>query len=172
MATTSISSNSLPKNSWKGRVFMPPTVLDFEALKKAIPHRFPFLLIDKVTITEPDKSAVGIKSVSGNEPFFQGHFPERAIMPGVLIVESMAQVACALFLSKPENKNKLAFFMGMEEIKFRKPVVPGDRLELKVDIIQMRARFGKAKGEAYVEGALVTEATFTFAIVDKEVAEG
>jgi len=151
---------------------MSPTVLNFDALKKAIPHRYPFLLIDKVTITEPDKSAVGIKSVSGNEPFFQGHFPEHAIMPGVLIVEAMAQVACALFLSKPEAKNKLAFFMGMEEIKFRKPVVPGDRLELKIEILQMRSRFGKAKGEAFVEGQLVTEATFTFAIVDKEAAEG
>src|SRR6202142_4201513 len=144
------------------------TVLDFDALKKAIPHRFPFLLIDKGTITEPHKAAIGIKCVSGNEPFFQGHFPEHAIMPGVLIVEAMAQVACALFLYKPEAKNKLAFFMGMEEIKFRKPVLPGDRMELKVEILQMRSRFGKAKGEAFVEGTLVTEATFSFAIVDKE----
>ncbi len=147
---------------------MPPTVLDFEAIKKAIPHRFPFLLIDKVTITEPDKAATGIKCVSGNEPFFQGHFPDRAIMPGVLIVESMAQVACAMFLSKPDAKDKLAFFMGMEGIKFRKPVVPGDRLEIKVEVLQMRSKFGKAKGEAYVEGQLVTEAEFSFAIVDKE----
>lgn len=145
-----------------------PTVLDFEALKKAIPHRFPFLLIDRVTITDPEKSAVGIKSVSGNEPFFQGHFPERAIMPGVLIVEALAQVACALFLSKPEFKDKLAFFMGMEEIKFRKPVVPGDRLELKIELLKMRDKFGKARGEAFVEGQLVTEAIFSFAIVDKE----
>ena len=147
---------------------MPSTVLDFDALKKAIPHRYPFLLVDRVTITDPQKSAVGIKSVSGNEPFFQGHFPEKAIMPGVLIVEALAQVACALFLSRPENKNKLAFFMGMEEIKFRKPVVPGDRLELKIELLKMRDRFGKAKGEAFVEGQLVTEATFSFAIVDKE----
>ena len=147
---------------------MSPTVLDFDTIKKIIPHRFPFLLIDKVTITEPDKSAVGIKCVSGNEPFFQGHFPEHAIMPGVLIVEAMAQVACTLFLSKPEAKNKLAFFMGMEEIKFRKPVVPGDRMELKIEILKMRERFGKAKGEAYVDGVLTTEAMFSFAIVDKE----
>src|ERR1017187_6919964 len=138
---------------------MPPTVLDFDALKKAIPHRFPFLLIDRVTITDPDKTATGIKCVSGNEPFFQGHFPERAIMPGVLIVEALAQVACALFLSKPELKNKLAFFMGMEDIKFRKPVLPGDRLELKIEILKLRDKFGKAKGEAYVEGQLVTECT-------------
>src|SRR5258706_14239537 len=147
---------------------MPPTVLDFDALKKAIPHRFPFLLVDKVTITDPDKSATGIKSVSGNEPFFQGHFPEHAIMPGVLIVEAMAQVACVLCLSRPEMKNKLAFFMGMEQIKFRKPVVPGDRLELKIEILKMRDRFGKAKGEAFVEGQLTTEAVFSFALVDKE----
>ena len=147
---------------------MPPTVLDYDALKKIIPHRYPFLLIDKVTVTDPDKTAVGIKSVSGNEPFFQGHFPEHAIMPGVLIVEAMAQVACAMMLSKPELKDKLAFFMGMEEIKFRKPVIPGDRLELKLEMLQMRSKFGKAKGQAYVEGQLVTEAVFTFAIVDKE----
>ena len=151
---------------------MSPTVLDFDALKKIIPHRFPFLLIDKVTITEPEKKATGIKSVSGNEPFFQGHFPEHAIMPGVLIVEAMAQVACVLLLSKPETKDKLAFFMGMEEIKFRKPVVPGDRLELKVEVLQLRSRFGKAKGEAFVEGQLATEAVFSFAVVDKEGAKG
>src|SRR5260370_15600699 len=146
---------------------MSQTVLDFDALKKTIPHRFPFLLIDKVTITDPDKTATGIKCVSGNEPFFQGHFPEHAIMPGVLIVEAMAQVACVLLLSKPETKDKLAFFMGMEEIKFRKPVVPGDRLELKVEVLQLRSRFGKAKGEAFVEGQLATEATLSFAVVDK-----
>jgi beta-hydroxyacyl-ACP dehydratase FabZ len=146
---------------------MPPTVLDFEAVKKAIPHRYPFLLVDRVTITEPEKSAVGIKCVSGNEPFFQGHFPERAIMPGVLILEALAQVACSLFLSKPGWENKLAYFMGMDEVKFRKPVVPGDRLELKIEVLKMKDRFGKAKGEAYVEGQLVTEAVFTCAFVDK-----
>ena len=151
---------------------MPENVLDFEAIKKAIPHRYPFLLIDRVTITEPDKAATGIKCVSGNEPFFQGHFPDRAIMPGVLIVEAMAQVACALFLSKPGSKNKLAYFMGMEEIKFRKPVVPGDRLELKIEILKMRDRYGKVKGEAMVDGQLVTEAVFSFAIVDKAEPQG
>ncbi len=141
--------------------------LDYDAIKKVIPHRFPFLLIDKVIITDPDKSATGIKSVSGNEPFFPGHFPDRAIMPGVLIVEAMAQAACTMFLSKPEMKEKLAFFMGMEEIKFRKPVVPGDRLELKIEMLSLKSKFGKAQGKAYVENELVTEATFTFALVDK-----
>jgi beta-hydroxyacyl-ACP dehydratase FabZ len=151
---------------------MAETVLDYEAIKKIIPHRYPFLLIDRVTITDPDKTAVGIKSVSGNELFFQGHFPERAIMPGVLIVEAMAQVACAHFLSKPENKNKLAFFMGMDEIKFRKPVVPGDRLELKVELLKLKERFGKARGEAFVDGEMVTEANFSFALVDKAEKTG
>src|SRR4051812_34146330 len=117
MATTSTSSSSSRNTTWRGLTPMPPTVLNYDALKKVIPHRYPFLLIDKVTIIDPDKSAVGIKSVSGNEPFFQGHFPDHAIMPGVLIVEAMAQVACALFLSKPGMQDKLAFFMGMEEIK-------------------------------------------------------
>jgi beta-hydroxyacyl-ACP dehydratase FabZ len=149
---------------------MSVTVLDFEAIRKIIPHRFPFLLVDRVTITEPEKSAVGLKNVSGNEPFFQGHFPERAIMPGVLIIESMAQVACALLLSKPSLKGKLAFFMGMEEVKFRKPVVPGDQLELKIEMLKVRDRFGKAKGEAYVAGQLAAEATISFAIVDQENA--
>jgi beta-hydroxyacyl-ACP dehydratase FabZ len=147
---------------------MSSTVLDFEALKRTIPHRFPSLLVDRVTITDPEKSAVGIKCVSGNEPFFQGHFPDKAIMPGVLIVEALAQVACALYLSRPEFQNKLAYFMGMEEVKFRKPVVPGDRLELKIEVLKVRDRFGKVKGEALVEGQLVTEAVISFALVDKE----
>ena len=146
---------------------MSDIVRDYEAIKKAIPHRFPFLLIDKVTITEVNKTAIGLKSVSGNEPFFQGHFPERAIMPGVLIVEALAQVACAMFLSQPENKGKLAFFMGLENVKFRKPVVPGDRLELKVEILKMRSGFGKAKGEAHSDGEFKAEAEFSFAIVDQ-----
>ena len=150
---------------------MSDIVLDFEAIKKAIPHRYPFLLIDKVTITEVGKTATGIKSVSGNEPFFQGHFPERAIMPGVLIVEAMAQVACAMFLSQPENKGKLAFFMGIEGVKFRKPVVPGDRLEIKVEVLKMRSGFGKAKGEVASDGELKTEAEFSFAIVEPPSAK-
>ena len=140
------------------------TALD---VMKAIPHRYPILMIDKAEIVEVDKKITGFKSVSGNEPFFQGHFPGRPIMPGVLIVEAMAQTACVLFLEKPENKNKLAFFMGIDKVKFRKPVVPGDQLELKVEILRA-GRMGKAKGEAFVDGVLVTEAEFMFAIVDKE----
>ena len=147
----------------------PPASRKLTALDvmKAIPHRYPILMIDKAEIVEVDKKITGFKSVSGNEPFFQGHFPGRPIMPGVLIVEAMAQTACVLFLEKPENKNKLAFFMGIDKVKFRKPVVPGDQLELKVEILRA-GRMGKAKGEAFVDGVLVTEAEFMFAIVDKE----
>ncbi|MBK8574661.1 MAG: 3-hydroxyacyl-ACP dehydratase FabZ [Elusimicrobia bacterium] len=140
------------------------TALD---VMKAIPHRYPILMIDTAEIVEADKKITGFKSVSGNEPFFQGHFPGRPIMPGVLIVEAMAQSACVLFLEKPDNKNKLAFFMGIDKVKFRKPVVPGDQLELRVEILRP-GRVGKARGEAFVGGVLVTEAEFMFAIVDKE----
>jgi beta-hydroxyacyl-ACP dehydratase FabZ len=138
------------------------TALD---VMKAIPHRYPILMIDTAEIVESDKKITGYKSVSGNEPFFQGHFPGRPIMPGVLIVEAMAQSACVLFLEKPENQKKLAFFMGIDKVKFRKPVVPGDQLELRVEILRP-GRVGKARGEAYVAGVLVTEAEFMFAIVD------
>lgn len=144
-----------------------PRTLTAVEVMKAIPHRYPILMIDTVTIVETDKKITGYKSVSGNEPFFQGHFPGRPIMPGVLIVEAMAQTACVLFLEKPANREKLAFFMGIDKVKFRKPVVPGDQLELRVEIIRP-GRVGKAKGEAFVAGELVTEAEFMFAIVDKE----
>lgn len=146
-----------------------PTELtyDYEAIKQIIPHRPPFLLVDRVVVTDPEKSATGYKCVSGNEPYFVGHFPEKAILPGVLIVESMAQTACVLLLGQEEFKNKLAYFTGMEEVKFRKPVVPGDRLELKIEVLRMRERFGKVKGEAYVNGQLVSEAVFSCAVMDK-----
>lgn len=139
-------------------------VFDFVAIQKMIPHRYPFLLIDKVEVVEELKKATGYKCVSGNENFFQGHFPGQPIMPGVLIVEAMAQTTCVLFLAKPEYQGKLAYFMSIDAVKFRKPVVPGDVLELKIEIIRPRGRGGKARGEAYVNGSLVTEAEFMFAI--------
>ena len=139
---------------------------DINAIKKVIPHRYPMLLIDRVIIVEELKTAVGYKCVSGNEEFFNGHFPSQPIMPGVLIVEAMAQTACVLFLSKPGNAGKLAVFMGIDAVKFRKPVTPGDVLELKIDVIRAREKGGKVRGEAYVNGQLTTESEFMFAVID------
>jgi 3-hydroxyacyl-[acyl-carrier-protein] dehydratase len=142
--------------------------LNIQDILKAIPHRYPILMVDRVAVLEGGVKAVGTKCVSANEPFFQGHFPGRPIMPGVLIVESMAQTACALFLAKPELAGKLAFFMGIDGVKFRKPVVPGDVLELHVEILRAGGRAGKAQGKAKVAGETVAEASFTFALVDRE----
>lgn len=136
-------------------------------IQKIIPHRYPFLMIDKVVVTEAAKRAVGYKSVSGNEPFFQGHFPGNPIMPGVLIVEALAQTSCVLFLSRPDLSGKVAYFMGIERAKFRKTVLPGDNLELKIEVLKAKERVGRVKGEAFVGAALVAEAEFTFIIVDK-----
>ncbi|AKL97829.1 bifunctional UDP-3-O-[3-hydroxymyristoyl] N-acetylglucosamine deacetylase/3-hydroxyacyl-ACP dehydratase [Endomicrobium proavitum] len=144
-------------------------ILTHEEVLKIIPHRYPFVMIDKIKINsaEPNK-AVGYKCVSGNEGFFQGHFPGAPIMPGVLIVEAMAQTSCVMFLSKPTMKNCLAYFMSIDNAKFRKPVKPGDLLELRVETIKDSGRRGKVKGQAFVDGKLTTEAEFMFIIVDKE----
>ena len=156
---------------------MSTMVLNFDALKKIIPHRYPFLLIDKVTITEPDKSAVGIKSVSGNEPFFQGHFPEHAIMPGVLIVEAIAQAGGALLLTEVKDReNKLMVFTGIERAKFRQPVSPGDQLRIEVEVkgwrVIPRMIAAKMHGVAFVAGKRVAEATVSCQLIDSSRGRG
>ncbi|MCA6079548.1 MAG: 3-hydroxyacyl-ACP dehydratase FabZ [Endomicrobium sp.] len=143
-------------------------ILSTEEVLNYIPHRYPFLMVDKVKIDTANASKiVGYKCVSGNENFFQGHFPGAPIMPGVLIIEAMAQTSCVMFLSKPEMKNCLAYFMSIDKAKFRKPVKPGDVLELRAEIIKNAGKRGKVKGEAYVDGKLVAEAEFMFVIVDR-----
>jgi len=141
--------------------------LDFEGIKKVIPHREPFLMIDKVIVDEDNKSAFGYKFLTGKENFFSGHFPGNPIMPGVLVIESMAQTACVLFLSKPNLMSTLPYFMMIEKAKFRKPVLPGDTLELRVQVIHERERNGKVRGEAYVNNKLVAESEFMFMLVKK-----
>ncbi|MDR2772224.1 MAG: 3-hydroxyacyl-ACP dehydratase FabZ [Elusimicrobiota bacterium] len=143
-------------------------LLSHEETLKIIPHRHPFVMIDKVKLDENDPMrAVGYKCVSGNEGFFQGHFPGAPIMPGVLIIESMAQTACTLFLSKPEMKNCLAYFMGIDKVRFRQPVKPGDFLEVRVEMLRWVGRRGKVQGYAYVGDKLAAEAEFMFFIVDR-----
>lgn len=140
--------------------------LNHEEIKKVIPHRYPFLFLDQVTITNQMK-AVGYKHLTGKEDFFQGHFPGRPIMPGVLVVEAMAQTSCVLFLAHPERSGKLAYFMSINDAKFRQPVYPGDLLELQIEVLRAREKGGKVKGNAYVNGRLVAEAEFMFYLVNK-----
>ncbi|MDP4182197.1 MAG: 3-hydroxyacyl-ACP dehydratase FabZ [Bacillota bacterium] len=137
-------------------------------IQNIIPHRYPFLLVDKIIEVEPGKRAVGIKNVTINEPFFQGHFPGNPIMPGVLIVEALAQTACVAGLLMEENKGKLGMFAGFESIKFRRPVVPGDTLRLEVELSAFKLGMGKAKVLATVEGDVAVQGEFKFAMVSPD----
>ncbi|MFZ5353340.1 MAG: 3-hydroxyacyl-ACP dehydratase FabZ [Bacillota bacterium] len=134
-------------------------------IQKIIPHRYPFLLVDKITEIEYGKKAVGIKNVTCNEPFFQGHFPGNPIMPGVLIVEAMAQVGAVALLGLEEHKGKLAVFTGIDGLRFRRQVVPGDTLRMEVEMLAFKRGIGKAKAEAYVGDGLAASGELMFAIV-------
>jgi len=140
--------------------------LRIEDIMKILPHRFPFLLVDRIIYLEKGKKATGIKSVTMNEHFFQGHFPGRPVMPGVLIVEAMAQVAGVTMLSCDEHKGKLAFFMAINNAKFRKPVVPGDQLRFEVEVVKARSKTGIVAAKAFVAEDLVAEGELMFAFVD------
>jgi 3-hydroxyacyl-[acyl-carrier-protein] dehydratase len=140
-------------------------ILEIQAL---IPHRYPFLLIDRIVEIEPLKRIVAIKNVTMNEPFFQGHFPGAPVMPGVLIIEAMAQAgAVLLFREVPDRENKLMYFAAIEEARFRKPVTPGDQLRLEIEVIKYRSGYGKLSGKAYVDGGVVCEAIVTSVTADK-----
>lgn len=143
------------------------TVLGINEILRYLPHRFPFLLVDKIVEIEPDKRIVGLKNVTVNEPFFPGHFPGAPVMPGVLIVEAMAQVAAVMiYHNLPDKDKKLIYFTGIESAKFRRPVLPGDQLRIEVEILARRTSFGKGQGTAHVDGKLAAEAVITFAIAD------
>jgi 3-hydroxyacyl-[acyl-carrier-protein] dehydratase len=143
--------------------------IGIERIMRMIPHRYPFLLIDKVVEVRPDNDAVGIKNVTINEPFFAGHFPQRPVMPGVLIIESMAQTAAVLVVQTlgAKAEGKLVYFMTVDNARFRKPVVPGDRLRVHVSKQRNRGSVWKFNGEAFVGDKLVAEATFAAMILDE-----
>ena len=144
-------------------------IMDIETILDILPHRYPFLLVDRILEVEQGKRAVGLKNVTFNEPFFQGHFPGRPIMPGVLILEALAQVGGILLLKDvPDRHEKLIYFTGIDSAKFRRPVVPGDALRLEIEILKLRAKACKLRGTATVEGQLCAEAEMMSAMVDRE----
>lgn len=139
-----------------------------QEILQRLPHRYPIILVDRVLELEPGKRVVALKNVSANEPQFQGHFPGIPIMPGVLILEAMAQAGAIAMLSLPENEGKIGLFTGLDDVRFRRQVTPGDQLRLEVEIKQVRGRLGKGDGKAYVDGNLVAEAELMFAFADRE----
>jgi 3-hydroxyacyl-[acyl-carrier-protein] dehydratase len=143
-----------------------PQSLNVEEIRRILPHRYPFLLVDRIIALELGKRIVGVKNVTINEPFFQGHFPERPIMPGVLIIEAMAQTGGILaFLSTPENiGNPSIFLLGMDKVRFRKPVVPGDQMHLELETMRSGKKFWKMQGKALVDQTLVAEAEIMAAV--------
>jgi len=143
-------------------------MMDVVEIQKILPHRYPFLLVDRILEIEPGRRIVGIKNVTVNEEFFLGHFPGRPVMPGVLIVEAMAQVGGVLLLKDmPDREHKLVLFAGIDEARFRRPVVPGDQIRFEVEVLRLKSSTCKLQGKAYVDGNLVAEAVILSAMVDR-----
>ena len=138
--------------------------MGIEEIKKVLPHRYPFLLVDRI-IEMKEKSAVGIKNISVSEPFFQGHFPERPIMPGVLMIEALAQVGGVWMLTKLENKGKIAYLVAVNNARFRKTVVPGDQLRLEIEVTRLRSKIGIIHGVAKVDGEEACDAEIMYNLV-------
>lgn len=147
-------------------------MIESRDIRRVLPHRYPFLLVDRIiSISDDGKSAVGVKAVSSNEPFFQGHFPDLPIMPGVLIIEALAQCAGASLMGDIEQSGKLAMLAGVDGFRFRRPVIPGDLLRLEVTLTRLRGPIGKVNARATVDDQLVAEGEITFAIADRSVLE-
>jgi beta-hydroxyacyl-ACP dehydratase FabZ len=144
-------------------------VLDIRKIQEILPHRYPFLLVDRILEIEAGRRVVGIKNVTFNEPFFQGHFPGHPVMPGVLIVEAMAQVGAVLLLRGiPDRDRKLVYFAGIDGAKFRRPVTPGDQVRFTVEVVKLRSRSARLRGTAHVDGVLVAEAELFSTMVDRD----
>jgi len=142
----------------------PQTILDAAAIQRIIPHRYPFLLVDRIIEIEPGKRAVGLKNVTINEPFFQGHFPDYPVMPGVLIIEALAQVGAVAILMIEEFKGRIAFFAGLDNVRWKRQVKPGDTLRLEVELGQIRRSIGTGTGTATVDGEIACRGEFMFAV--------
>ncbi|SDB81324.1 3-hydroxyacyl-[acyl-carrier-protein] dehydratase [Pelagirhabdus alkalitolerans] len=139
-------------------------MLDINQIKETIPHRYPFLLVDEITELEEGQRVVGKKNVTINEPFFQGHFPDYPVMPGVLIIEALAQTGAVVMLKKEENQGKIGYLAGVDKCRFKRQVKPGDTLKLEVEITRLKGAIGKGKAKATVDGELACEAEIMFAI--------
>ena len=151
---------------------VPPPILDIKEISKILPHRYPFLLVDRILSMDIDEGeVVGIKNFTIDEPFFVGHFPGHPVVPACLLVEAMAQVGGVCLLSKSENQGKLAYFTAIDKARFRRPVVPGDQFVTRIKFLSLKKRFGRATGkveaEGYVDGQRVTEAVFLFSLVER-----
>ncbi len=147
-------------------------MLKSEQILAILPHRFPMLLVDRILEMDPGKRVVGLKNVSINEPFFVGHWPGQPVMPGVLIIECMAQVAAIMMLSVPDHESQLAYIAGIDKVRFRKPVVPGDALIIEVIMLKKRGAMGVVGLKAHVDGDLIVEGEIMFALKDRDTSAG
>ncbi len=145
----------------------PKVVFDIPKILALLPHRYPFLMVDRVVEYEPGRSIVGVKNVTINEPYFQGHFPGRPVMPGVLLLEAMAQVGAIMLMDAPENAGKIPYFMSMDKVKFRHAVYPGDVMRIEIEVVRMRPRMSACLARVLVEDQLCCEAEIRSVMIDR-----